>query len=166
MSENSWNNDQLFSSENHDWETPGDLFHAVNQEFKFDLDAAANESNAKLGSFISPTEDALSLDWSLKGKSIWLNPPYGRTIGKWLKKAYCESLKGCTVVVLTMVRSDTKWWQEWAMKAAEIRLIEGRVHFKRGQESGPSPAPSALIIFDESKRVPQFKRVKLPRGMK
>ena len=166
MTDTVWNNDQLFASAHHDWETPGDLFAEVHKEFRFDLDAAATAANTKVGTFLSPEDDSLVVDWHLKGRVIWLNPPYGRGIGQWIEKAYRESLKGCTVVVLTMVRSDTKWWQEWAMKAAEIRLIEGRIHFRRGQESGPSPAPSALLIFDESKRVPQFRKVQLPRGLK
>ena len=163
-SETAWNKGQLFSSKNHDWETPKDLFSEVNREFNFDLDAAASAENAKVDSFLTIEDDSLSVDWSLKGRVIWLNPPYGRGIGQWIKKAYCESVKGCTVVVLTMVRSDTKWWCEWAMRAAEIRLIEGRVHFRRGEETGGAPAPSALLVFDENRRIPQFKQVKLPRG--
>ena len=29
-----------------------------------------------------------------------MNPPYGREIGKWVKKAWAESLKGTLVVCL------------------------------------------------------------------
>jgi len=158
-----WNEDQLYSSKKQDWETPQALFDALHDEFDFGLDAAANAENAKCFQFIE--EDSLHANWALMVygiSSVWLNPPYGKDIGEWIKKAYRESLKGCTVVVLTFVRSDTKWWHDWAMKAAEIRLIKGRVKFEGAPSS--APAPSCLLIFDESRRVPQFTTVTdLPR---
>ena len=82
--------------------------------------------------------------------SIWLNPPYGKGIGRWVKKAHEESKQGTPAVVLTFVRSDTKWWAEWAMKAQEIWLIRGRVSFNPpdGGKPTPAPAPSCLLVFD------------------
>ena len=159
----SWETDKLFSSKRHDWETPKSLFDTLNKEFEFGLDAAAQQHNAKLDDFITPSEDALNVDWEkrAKGRSVWLNPPYGRNIGDWIKKAYFESLKGVAVVVLTFVRSDTAWWHEWAMKAAEIRLIRGRVTFVGASQA--APAPSCLIVFDESKKSPNIFAVEVPR---
>lgn len=158
-----WNEDQLYSSKKQDWETPQALFDALHDEFDFGLDAAANAENAKCFQFIE--EDSLHANWAYAvpgTHAIWLNPPYGKDIGEWIEKAYRESLKGCTVVVLTFVRSDTKWWHDWAMKAAEIRLIKGRIKFEGAPSS--APAPSCLLIFDESRRVPQFTTVTdLPR---
>tara|TARA_R110002060_G_scaffold30712_2_gene41243 strand:+ start:2713 stop:4482 length:1770 start_codon:yes stop_codon:yes gene_type:complete len=146
----------LFSSDRMDWATPQDFFVRVNAEFLFDLDAAALAHNTKCPKFLSPEDDALSVSWTGKGiKSVWLNPPYGKGIGNWIKKAWEESQKGLTVVVLIFARTDTKWWHEWAMKSSEIRLIEGRINFldplsgKTGK--GGSPAPSALLIFKISK---------------
>jgi site-specific DNA-methyltransferase (adenine-specific) len=182
-----WNEDQLYSSKRQDWGTPQALFDALHEEFGFGLDAAATAENAKCLHYIDkdslfetledPMPGSLWANWPalipgsefssrrqewICKQAIWLNPPYGKDIGKWIKKAYRESLRGCTVVVLTFVRSDTKWWHDWAMKAAEIRLIKGRIKF----EGAPSaaPAPSCLLIFDESRRVPQFTPVTdLPR---
>ena len=158
-----WSKDQLFSSKRQDWATPWPLFHEVDKEFEFTLDAAASPHNAKCERFLTKDDDALSQDWTLHAGAgtVWLNPPYGRSIGKWIQKAYQTSLDGNPVVCLTFCRPDTQWWHRYAMKAAEIRLIEGRVSF--GENSGPAPAPSCLLIFDESRRVPTFKSQRVPR---
>jgi len=168
MSDSSWNEEQLFSSERHDWATPQALFDRVDLEFGFVLDAAAAPHNTKCRSYLSVEDDSLSCNWAEIAKStsdtgaVWLNPPYGRDIGKWIQKAYEESLKGLTVVVLTFCRSDTLWWHQWAMKAAEVRLIKGRIRFEGASAS--APAPSCLLIFDESRRLPRFTAVNdLPR---
>lgn len=163
-----WTADKLFSTTEHGsemWETPDALFAALDDEFGFDLDASAKAFNAKVPNYISPEEDALSQDWSLRGSVVWLNPPYGRGVRGWLRKAHEEALKGLTVVVLIFARTDTGWWHDYATKAREIRLIRGRLHFKRADgHTGPSTAPSALLIFDDSGAETVVKHVELPRG--
>jgi site-specific DNA-methyltransferase (adenine-specific) len=162
-----WNEKQLFSStekNSEKWETPDSLFTHLYQEFGFDLDAAAEEHNAKLPSYISPQQDSLSQDWFTLGTTVWLNPPYGRQIKHWIRKAYEESLKGICVVVLTFARTDTDWWHTYARRAAEIRMIKGRVKFVREDgHAGPATAPSALLIFDEKRREPIVRHVEVPR---
>jgi len=158
-----WNEEQLFSSKNNDWGTPWSLFEAIDAEFHFALDAAASSENAKCAHYVTEKDDGLSQSWLDLGKggAVWLNPPYGRGIGDWIEKAYRESVKGCVVVCLTFCRTDTKWWHDWAMKAAEIRLIPGRVTF--GGSKAGAPAPSCLLVFDETKRLPRFTVQELPR---
>ena len=80
---------------------------------------------------------------------FWLNPPYGRDIRKWMDKAYEQSRRpGVTVVALTFARTDTRWWHEVVSKAAEVRLLKGRVKFLQdGKVLAPAPAPSAVITF-------------------
>ena len=75
-----------------------------------------------------------------------MNPPYGREIGKWMKKAYAESLRGNTVVCLVPSRTDTKWWHEYATKG-KITFIKGRLKFKQNGKSGSAPFPSAIVVF-------------------
>jgi site-specific DNA-methyltransferase (adenine-specific) len=159
MTIQSWNHDQLFASKRQDWGTPQALFDALDAEFGFDLDAAASPENAKCERYLS--EDALSVDWHALGNRIWLNPPYGREIGKWIEKAYLESVAGACVVCLTFARTDTQWWHRWALRAAEVRLIEGRITFA-GASQG-APAPSCVLIFDERRRSPRFVSTVLPR---
>ncbi len=96
-----------FSSRRNNWETPRDLFDKLNEEFNFELDVCATPENAKCKKYYSPEEDGLKEEW--KGL-CWMNPPYGREIGKWIKKAYESALAGATVVCLVPARTDTAWW--------------------------------------------------------
>ena len=73
-----------------------------------------------------------------------MNPPYGRSIGQWVSKAYEASQTGATVVCLLPARTDTRWWHTYAMKG-EIRFIKGRLKF--GNAKANAPFPSALVIF-------------------
>jgi len=160
---NTWTSDVMFSSQRQSWETPWPLFNELNKEFQFTLDAAASKENTKCEHYITKEMDSLSQSWNdlSLGGSVWLNPPYGRSIGSWIEKASIESSIGCSVVVLTFCRTDTKWWNRYAMRAAEIRLIPGRIKFVGANSS--APAPSCLLIFDESRRLPRFKTQVLPR---
>lgn len=155
--------EQMFSSEKMDWATPWALFNFVHAEFDFSLDAAASPSNAKCSRYITAEEDSFTKEWhdEADGGAVWLNPPYGRGLDRWVEKAYRESLKGCCVVVLTFARTDTRWWHDWAMKAAEIRLIAGRLKFAGAKNA--APAPSCLLIFDERRRQPVFRSQAVPR---
>jgi hypothetical protein len=77
-----------------------------------------------------------------------MNPPYGREIKKWVKKAYESSLLGATVVCLVPSRTDTSWWHEYCVKG-EIEFIRGRLKF--GGSKSPAPFPSAVVIFKPEK---------------
>lgn len=123
--------------------TPQDFFDKLNEEFNFELDVCANDENAKCERYFTETEDGLKQDW--KGV-CWMNPPYGRVIGDWVKKAYESSLEGSTVVCLLPSRTDTRWWHDYCMKG-EIRLIKGRLKF--GDSTNSAPFPSAVVIFGE-----------------
>ena len=78
------------------------------------------------------------------GGAVWLNPPYGRQIGKFLAKADNESKKGIVIVCLVPARTDTKWWHEYCIHH-EIRFIRGRLKF--GDSKNSAPFPSALVIM-------------------
>lgn len=82
------------------------------------------------------------------GGANYVNPPYGREIGKWLAKGYSEAQRGKTVVFLIPSRTDTKWWHDYVMKADEIRFIKGRLKFDEHENS--APFPSAIVIFWEA----------------
>lgn len=133
----------LWSSKADDWETPWNLFNALNDEFEFTVDVCAHPLNKKLDRYWSLEDDGLAQDWS---KEIcFMNPPYGREIPKWLKKAYEESLRGATVVCFIYSRTDTKWWHEFVMHADEIRFIKGRT--KAEGVDDPSPAAHCVVVF-------------------
>ena len=76
------------------------------------------------------------------GGTCWCNPPYGRKIGEWVKKA---SKSNATVVMLLPARTDTKWFHEYIYGKAEIRFIKGRLKF--GNSKNSAPFPSMVVIF-------------------
>ena len=84
------NTSLMFSSETDMWETPQDLFDRLNAVHHFDLDVCAVPENAKCVRYFTPEVDGLKQDWN---GTCWMNPPYGREIGKWVRKAY-ESVSG------------------------------------------------------------------------
>jgi len=134
-------NDGMFSSNTDLWATPQDFFNRMNEEFNFELDVCANKENAKCDKYFTQETDGLQQEWN---GICWMNPPYGRGIGEWVKKAYQSSLKGATVVCLVPSRTDTKWWHDYCMKG-EIRLVKGRLKF--GDSKNSAPFPSAIVIF-------------------
>ena len=110
-----------------EYNTPQWLFHALNMEFGFTLDAAASKDNAKCKRYYTAEDDGLSKNWT--DEVVWVNPPYGKGItAKWLAKAYRESKRGATVVMVVPVRADAKWWHDYAMKG-EVRLFRNRLNF-------------------------------------
>ncbi|WP_156276197.1 phage N-6-adenine-methyltransferase [Neomoorella glycerini] len=133
----------LFSSASDEWETPQWLFDQLNKEFRFVLDVCATPENAKCPYYYTKEQDALNCSW-VWAKNCWMNPPYGRQIGQWVRKAYEEAKAGATVVCLLPARTDTAWWHDYCMKG-EIRFIRGRLKFGRSKNS--APFPSAIVIF-------------------
>jgi len=131
-----------FSSERDNWETPQNFFDKLNEEFGFTLDVCAEDNTAKCEKYYTKKDDAFTKEW--KGV-CWMNPPYGRGIGVWLKKAYETSQNGSTIVCLIPSRTDTKWWHDYIMKSSEIRFVKGRLKFDGHKNS--APFPSAVVVF-------------------
>ena len=134
-------NASMYSSKTSEWATPPDLFAALNAEFHFTLDVCATADNAKCARHFTLAQDGLAQEWT---GTCWMNPPYGRAIGLWLRKAYESAQAGATVVCLIPARTDTAWWHDYAMKG-EIRYIRGRVKFAGHKWN--APFPSAIVIF-------------------
>lgn len=134
-----------FSSATEMWATPQDFFEKYNQVFDFKTDVCASPENAKCGNYYTEEMDGLAQSWS---GSCWMNPPYGRTIKSWMRKAYEASLQGATVVCLVPARTDTAWWHEYAIKG-DIEFIRGRLKF--GGHKNSAPFPSAVVVFRGAK---------------
>ena len=122
----------LFTSASCHYSTPGDLYDVLNSEFRFDDDPCP----------LNPITDGLSREW---GNRTYMNPPYGKEIGLWLKKAYEESQKGKLVVCLIPSRTDTRWWHDYVMKSDQIRFLKGRLKF--GGLNNSAPFPSCVVVF-------------------
>lgn len=131
------------SSEKHDWETPENWYRYLDLEFGFDLDPCCVQETAKCQMFYTPETDGLSQSW--KERRVFMNPPYGREIEAWMKKAYEESRDNMALVVcLVPARVDTDWWHRYADKG-EVRFPKGRLRFVGADASAPFPC--AIVVF-------------------
>jgi len=135
----------MFTSNSHEWETPPNVFDKLNAEYQFTLDPAADDNNKKCDIYFTKKEDGLKQSW--KHYTVFCNPPYGREIGKWVKKAYEESKNGNTIVILIPARTDTSYWHDYIFNKADIiYFIKGRLKFS-GSKVG-APFPSAIIVYN------------------
>jgi phage N-6-adenine-methyltransferase len=148
------------SSQRSDWRTPSDLFAALDREFHFQLDVAADDDNALCEEYLTKAEDGLTAWWRwVTAGACFMNPPYSRgdkaqgipaePIEPWIEKAWTESLAGATVVGVLPFSPQTAWFRAyvyghssdparlqpfgaWCGHAArELRLLPHRVTFLR-----------------------------------
>ncbi len=136
------------TSNRDDWETPRWLFEAVDAIWHFDLDPASNDANSLCELHYTREQDGLAQSW--EGHRVFLNPPYGKDMGAWMKKAAAEAEKPDTIVVcLVPARTDTRWWWDNVVpNAAEVSYIRGRLKFEiGGRPLSAAPFPSALVRF-------------------
>lgn len=136
-------NSGMMSSNSEDWRTPTDLFNKINAIWLLDTDVCASDENALLNNHWTKDDDCLKQDWT--GRRCWMNPPYGRKIGSFVKKA-AES--GTLVVALLPARTDTKWWHDYVQQPNTlIYLLKGRLKFSG---AGSAPFPSAVVVWGAS----------------
>jgi phage N-6-adenine-methyltransferase len=148
-----------FSSRSCEWATPPDLFARLDARFcPFDLDPCANPENATCQRFFTRADNGLAQPWTGR---VFMNPPYGREIGAWVRKAWeaVESGAAELVVCLVPARVDTKWWHTYAARG-EFEFLPGRLRFG-GAENG-APFPSAVVVFRGAKTASAAPRNSLP----
>ena len=124
-----------------DWETPDYILNDIRKEF---------------GSFFDPCPihsdfDGLSIEWMAVN---YINPPYNRKDKEaFIRKAFKESVKGKTCVMLLPVSTSTKIFHDVIYPNAEIRFLKGRVKFKGYNTEGEyvtnksGQHDSMLVIF-------------------
>lgn len=136
------NSTVFYSSKTDMWATPQDFFDALDAEFHFTLDACAVKENAKCEAYYTPEQDGLDQPWTGR---VWCNPPYGRNVGQWVKKAHDTASGGGFVVMLLPARTDTRWFHDYIYGKTEVRFIKGRLKF--GSCQNAAPFPSMVVIF-------------------
>ena len=145
----------LLSSNKMDWSTPQTLFDQFNEEFDpISLDVAAWDWNAKCPVWLTPLDDALSLDWSRVCHDVlgvkplvWCNPPYGRQISKWVEKMRLEAVDNSSATVaLLPARTGPGWfhkhiWDKTNQRpwwwVSDFRLLSGRLKFEGATNIAP-----------------------------
>lgn len=116
-----------------DRRTPDSLWEPLHDEFRFTLDVAASDDNAKCGDYYTLEDDGLTRRWH---GTVWCNPPYS-DCGAWVRKATYEH-KWCDGIVMLLPanRTEQKWWQDFIEPnrrdrggVLEVRFIAGRLRF-------------------------------------
>lgn len=127
-----------------DWGTPQWLFDGLNKEFLFTVDAAASKLNAKCERYWTEHEDGLVQPW--QGESVYVNPPFfAPDLRAWSRKAWAESRKpGTVVVMLVPVKSDQPWWHRYAIQT-EVRFMLGRIKFEGAKHHFPKD--TAVLVY-------------------
>jgi site-specific DNA-methyltransferase (adenine-specific) len=133
----------LFSSLTDDWATPRRYFEQLRKFFPFDLDVCASAKNFKCNDYFDLADNGLAQNWD--NRVVWMNPPYGKSIIHWVKKA--SETKGIVVGLLPS-RTDPVWFQEYVLDKAIVVYLGGRLRF--GDESKPAPFGSILAVWGDS----------------
>lgn len=132
-----------FSSKTNEWSTPQDFFDKLNEEFNFTLDPSCTKENAKCKKFYTEEDNGLIKSWD--NETVFCNPPYGRGLKEWVKKA--SESRGGVVVLLVPARTDTQYFHKYIYQKenVEIRFLKGRLKF--GESKNSAPFPSMVVIF-------------------
>ncbi len=138
--------DVHFASAYSAWRTPSGLFSDLHAEFDFTVDGCSTDENALLDRHWTERDEPLLRSW--EGERVFINPPYGRQIARWMEKAWTESAHAL-VVALVPSRTDTAWWHDFVMKAGAIRFVRGRLDFEgpRRATRNDAPFPSAIVVW-------------------
>ena len=142
--------EKQFESATVEWPTPDTLWKPLDDEFGFTLDVCATPENAKCARYFTKAQDGLAQEWQ---GVCWMNPPYGREMVGWLKRAEAEKSNGVTTVALIPSRTNTGWWHDIVMPN-EVRFVRGRPKF--GNAAQGLPWPLAVIVFRASAHEPLF----------
>lgn len=148
----------MFSSKKQDWETPDSILDIIERYRPIRLDPCTTPENpTRAADFFVPADDGLCQDWNMRaGGLIYVNPPYGRQLSKWvgkvvtenLRRPVCESRHGTEIILLIPARPDTANWQNGIFENADaVCFVKGRIRFRDAENS--APFPSALVYFGD-----------------
>lgn len=139
-------NNGRYNGNGRHWETPAEVFGPLDREFAFTLDPCATAASAKCARFFTEEDNGLERDWGRE--IVFMNPPYGREVYAWTKKAREASRAGATVVGLLPASTDLAWWHDDVVgHASEIRYLRGRVRFLTGGPYRASGFFASVIVI-------------------
>lgn len=130
------NTEAMFSSKTDLWATPKDFFDRLDAEFGFTLDACAMPENAKCKTYYTPEQDGLAQPWE---GVVWCNPPYGRQIGQWVKKAHDTAVRGGVRRYATTRSHRYEMVSRLHIPASGDPLRQGAAQVRRQQERRAVP---------------------------
>jgi len=120
------------TDQNDNWLTPEWLFKALDCEFAFDFDAAADETNARCSLFTSSIEETAPLSTM----RVFCNPPYSNIL-----PFVVRAMKhGSIWVFILPVRTRSEWFEMLNQSdRVEFRWLRRRIAF----EPPPGVEPSS-----------------------
>jgi len=165
----------LYSSASPDWWTPAYILEAARDALGWiDLDPCAplgRPHHVSARERFTIDDDGLSQAW--RGR-VYLNPPYGREVGRWVAKAIAELDAGHmeAAIVLVAARTDTAWFNALARRCVAWCAVAGRLRFIDGAtgHEAPYPAgfPSAIVYLSRDRSpddIDRFCRAFGPLGL-
>ncbi len=138
-------NNGRYNGNGRHWATPPEVFDPLDEEFNFTLDPCATPETAKCPEFFTEADNGLEQPWS--SHRVFMNPPYGREVYAWTRKARLEQEKGALVVGLLPASTDLAWWHEDVLEHAEVRYLRGRVRFLTGGPYRASGFFASVIVI-------------------
>lgn len=125
----------VFSSSSDHWATPAVVYDALHREFGFTFDPCP----------LNSADDGLKMYW---GGAVYCNPPYSK-IPEFIKKGlYHLAIRDASLLVFLLpARTDTAWFHDYCLRAAEVRFLRGRLKFGNAQFN--APFPSMVVVFRE-----------------
>lgn len=139
-------NNGRYNGNGREWRTPPEVFAPLYEEFRFTLDPCTTADNPLgLPKFYTEAENGLEQSWS--GERVFMNPPYGREVAAWVRRARVEADRGALVVGLLPASTDLVWWHEDVIGHAEVRYIRGRVRFLTGGPYRASGFFASVIVI-------------------
>lgn len=124
-----------------DWITPPEIIERLGP---FDLDLCASATQPWPCAACSYTSNGLTRPWSGR---VWLNPPYGRAVGRWLEKLASHR----NGIALIFARTETSAWADFVWPEASLILfLYRRLTFYRPDGTKPpgnGGAPSVMVAY-------------------
>jgi DNA N-6-adenine-methyltransferase (Dam) len=99
--------------------------------------------------------DGLGLPWAGK---VFVNPPYGRELSKWVNKTRSEYESGRAREILLLVpsRTDTQWFT--SLNPYPRVYLVGRLKFLDASGVRQEPAPFGSVLFYLGSRIQEFEQ--------
>ena len=139
-------NNGRYNGNGREWATPPEVFDPLNEEFRFTLDPCATAATAKCPRYFTEADDGLTQSWA--GERVFMNPPYGREVYAWTRKAVQEAPGAIIIVGLLPASTDLAWWHDDVVDTlAEVRYIRGRVRFLTGGPYRASGFFASVVVI-------------------
>jgi hypothetical protein len=128
-----------------------------------DLDPASNDlaqETVQAGTYYTKDDDGLTKEW--RGR-VWLNPPYGDIVGKFIDKLSGERAAGRVSAAICVVNAhctDTAWFQQ--LWDGCLCFTNHRINFTGDETRSGSTHGSVFVYFGQDRE--KFARLFLQFG--